>query len=250
MSPSPAGATSSPRPLAGIGKDFRVAVRRLAKDRGFTLTAILTLALATGATTAVFTLVNAVLLRPLAYRAPEQLVRLYDVQQDVPEGLGVGPGCPRLGARARTLPVSRSSPRPTRASPATVSRCGCLAQRMNAGALPGARASAAPRPRVRRGRGPRRWAGGGDARRALLAQALRRPPGDRGEHLRLDGRDHAVMGSPASSPTGSATPTSGFRCRSIAPFSPRGAPTSSSPSPGSRPGRRWPRRRRSSGCRR
>ena len=84
MSPSSVGATSRPRPLAGLGKDLQVAVRRLSKDRGFTATAVLTLALATGATTAVFTLVNAVLLRPLAYRAPEQLVRIYDVQPDVP----------------------------------------------------------------------------------------------------------------------------------------------------------------------
>ena len=73
----------SPSPVAGIGKDVRLAVRRLAKDRGFTATAVLTLALATGATTAVFTLVNAVLLRPLAYRAPDELVRLYDVQQEL-----------------------------------------------------------------------------------------------------------------------------------------------------------------------
>src|SRR5215831_9203587 len=75
--------SSSPSPLSGLGKDLRIAVRRLLKDRGFTATAVLTLALATGATTAVFTLVNAVLLRPLAYRAPEQLVRIYDVQPDV-----------------------------------------------------------------------------------------------------------------------------------------------------------------------
>ena len=74
---------SSSFPISGLGKDLRFAVRRLVKDRGFTATAVLTLALATGATTAVFTLVNAVLLRPLAYRAPEELVRIYDVQPDV-----------------------------------------------------------------------------------------------------------------------------------------------------------------------
>ena len=75
--------SASPGLLSGLGKDVRIAGRRLLKDRGFTATAVLTLALATGATTAVFTLVNAVLLRPLVYRAPEELVRIYDVQPDV-----------------------------------------------------------------------------------------------------------------------------------------------------------------------
>src|SRR5262249_1415222 len=60
------------------------AARRVVHDRSFPITALLTLALATGATTAVFTLVNAVLLRPLVYRDPERLIRIYDVQPDVP----------------------------------------------------------------------------------------------------------------------------------------------------------------------
>ena len=46
MSDSSARA-SSPSPFSGLGKDLRVAVRRLLKDRGFTATAVLTLALAT-----------------------------------------------------------------------------------------------------------------------------------------------------------------------------------------------------------
>ena len=82
MTPS-ARDPASPGLFSGLGKDVRIAARRLLKDRGFTVTAVLTLALATGATTAVFTLVNAVLLRPLVYRAPEELVRIYDVQPDV-----------------------------------------------------------------------------------------------------------------------------------------------------------------------
>ena len=70
--------------MSDLAQELRLAARRLAHDRSFTITALLTLALATGATTAVFTLVNAVLLRPLAYRDPEQLIRIYDVQPDVP----------------------------------------------------------------------------------------------------------------------------------------------------------------------
>ena len=103
MSRSSARPPSPPSPLAGTGKDLRVAVRRLLRDRGFTATAVLTLALATGATTAVFTLVNAVLLRPLAYRAPEELVRIYDVQPDVPRASVSVPDAHDWITQARTL---------------------------------------------------------------------------------------------------------------------------------------------------
>ena len=56
--------------------DVRYAVRTAIRDRGFTTVAILTLALGIGANTALFTIVHAVLLAPLPFKAPEQLVRV------------------------------------------------------------------------------------------------------------------------------------------------------------------------------
>ncbi|HEY0366580.1 MAG TPA: ABC transporter permease, partial [Pyrinomonadaceae bacterium] len=62
-------------------KDLRYGIRNLAKRRGFTAIAVLTLALGIGASTAIFSVVDGVLLRSLPYPNAEQIVQLREINE-------------------------------------------------------------------------------------------------------------------------------------------------------------------------
>ena len=72
-------------------QDLQFAARMMRKNLGFTAAAVICLMLGIGATTGIFTVVNAVLLRPLPYAHPEQLIRVYTEFPTFPNG-----GLPRF----------------------------------------------------------------------------------------------------------------------------------------------------------
>ena len=85
--------------MHALAHDLRSAFRQLRKAPGFTLTVVIILALGIGATTAIFSLVEGILLRPLPFRDPERLVLLGDHLQN-------GPNTP---VTAREIPTYSST---------------------------------------------------------------------------------------------------------------------------------------------
>jgi hypothetical protein len=61
-----------------LGQELRVALRALRRNSGFTVIAVIVLALGTGANTAIFSVVNAVLLRPLPFHDPDRVMLVWE----------------------------------------------------------------------------------------------------------------------------------------------------------------------------
>ena len=91
------------RLMDGISRDFRFTLRSLRRSPGFFAVTVLTLALGIGATTAIFSVVNGVLLRGLPYPNPDRIVRVYQVGEGGQKGQISDPNFEDWKARSRSF---------------------------------------------------------------------------------------------------------------------------------------------------
>lgn len=97
-------------PMDTLGQDIRYAVRRLLKSPGFTVVALLTLVLGIGANSAIFSVVNGVLLQPLPFPDPKRLVALFHVTEGQ-RAVMSGPNFWDLSKQTQTLASTAATAR-------------------------------------------------------------------------------------------------------------------------------------------
>jgi putative ABC transport system permease protein len=89
--------------LGELRQDFTYAARYLRANPGFGLAAVVTLALGIGASTAIFGVANAVILRPLPFKDPDRLVRIYETNPSTPRFSASDPNYLDWRARSRSF---------------------------------------------------------------------------------------------------------------------------------------------------
>ena len=191
--------------MAGLWQDVRYALRTLGRQPGSTLAIVMTLALGIGANTAIFSMVNGVLLRSLPYQRSDQLVTLRQHATDdadgsagfsVPEVIDYREQSAELGRRRR-IPHDVVQPDRLRRAPAGADggRLGRLLRRHGGAARAGAHVPCGRRRARRRG-------GAGALLRLLAARVRRREerdrPHGRDERPRAHDRRRAAAGSAVS----------------------------------------------------
>src|SRR5215471_15977329 len=105
--------------LEKVRQDLRFGVRVLLKSPGFAAVAVLTLALGIGANTAIFSIINAVLLRPLPFQDQEQLVQLWETESAPGNYPFAGPDYLDWQAQSKTLQATSAYSYPSAMSAST-----------------------------------------------------------------------------------------------------------------------------------
>ena len=109
--------------LERLVRDLKYGTRTLLRSPGFSIVSVLVMALGIGATTSLFTMVRAVLLRPLPFRDPGKLVMLYEHFRHNEGGDGFNTVAPATTATGAARPTALKTWRPCAATEASSPAC-------------------------------------------------------------------------------------------------------------------------------